>query len=63
MKRRAKQPATEQHMTDGTKHLGTIIPRAGGFEVFDAEGNYRFKCDTMGDARVALINLHRELSA
>ncbi len=63
MKRSPATPADEETVTAGHQTLGRIIPRAGGFEVYDAEGKYRFKAASLPEARVALFNLSREVTS
>ena len=45
---------------DGQRRIGEIIGKQNGFEVYDAEGAYLAKYETVGQARGALIQHDRD---
>jgi hypothetical protein len=52
--KRAAQPV-ELSVTDGTRHLGSLVPNAGGFEAYGPHGEFIAKCDGVAEARGAVI--------
>lgn len=55
--------ASEQSVSDGTRHLGHLVPKAGVFECFDAAGTYLCKAATVAEARRAILAADRGKAA
>jgi hypothetical protein len=60
---RQPEPELEQTVTDGQRHVGTIIPKSGGFEVYDADRKYLCKGETRAEARKVLLDHDRQTRA
>lgn len=59
MKRRPQFPPSELTLTDGTKTLGRIEPTENAFDVFDTDGAWFLKTDTLAEARSAILRRAR----
>ena len=58
-----KRPMSEETITDGMRHIGRVVPKGPAFECFDAEGRYLCKCETIREARAAVMKAAREGAA
>ena len=47
-------------LTDGQRTLGRLVAKGNGWEVFGPDGGYLFKCETLQEARQAVIQRGRE---
>lgn len=59
MKRCPSSPPAELDVTDGTRPVGHLVPRAGAYEAFTADGRYLCK-GSLSEARTALLRADRQ---
>lgn len=61
--KRSSSPPAEQSISDGLRSLGHLVPRGDAFEAFGADGEHLCRCDTVKEARQAIIRADREHGA